>query len=59
MQFVVSNPVDIITYAIMKTTDLPEHQVIVSGTILDSARLRSSLAADHVGLNSKNEHAYV
>ncbi len=58
MQFVVSNPVDSITYAIMKTTDLPEHQVIVSGTILDFARLRSSLA-DHVGLNSKNEHAYV
>ena len=41
MQFVVSNPVDSITYAIMKTTDLPEHQVIVSGTILDFARLRA------------------
>ena len=55
---VVSNPVDIITYAILKTTDLPESQVIGSGTMLDSARLRSRLA-DHVGLNSKNVHAYV
>ena len=48
---VVSNPVDIITYAILKTTDLPESQVIGSGTMLDSARLRSRLA-DLVGLNS-------
>ena len=55
---VVSNPVDIITYAILKTTDLSEKQVIGSGTMLDSARLRARLAA-HVGLNSKNVHAYV
>ena len=55
---VVSNPVDIITYAILKTTNLSETQVIGSGTMLDSARLRSRLAA-HVGLNSKNVHAYV
>ena len=55
---VVSNPVDIITYAILKTTHLSESQVVGSGTMLDSARLRSRLAA-HVGLNSKNVHAYV
>ena len=55
---VVSNPVDIITYTILKCTDLDEHQVIGSGTILDSSRLRSKLA-DHVGLNPKNVHAYV
>lgn len=55
---VVSNPVDVITYAILKTTNLSENQVIGSGTMLDSARLRSALAA-HVGLNSKNVHAYV
>lgn len=55
---VVSNPVDIITYAILKTTNLAEHQVMGSGTMLDSARLRSRLA-NHVGLNSKNVHAYV
>lgn len=49
---------DIITYAILKTTHLSESQVVGSGTMLDSARLRSRLAA-HVGLNSKNVHAYV
>ncbi len=55
---VVSNPVDIITYAILKTTQLSECQVFGSGTMLDSARLRSRLA-EHVGLNPKNVHAYV
>ena len=40
---VVSNPVDIITYAILKTTHLSESQVVGSGTMLDSARLRSRL----------------
>ena len=55
---VVSNPVDIITYAIIKTTDLRPSQVIGSGTTLDSARLRARLA-EHVGLNPKNVHAYV
>ncbi len=55
---VVSNPVDIITYAILKTSDLSEKQVIGSGTMLDSARLRACLA-EHVGLNPKNVHAYV
>ncbi len=55
---VVSNPVDIITYAIIKTSGLKTSQVIGSGTTLDSARLRSRLA-EHVGLNPKNVHAYV
>lgn len=55
---VVSNPVDIITYAIIKSGLLSERQVVGSGTMLDSARLRSRLAA-HVGLNAKNVHAYV
>lgn len=55
---VVSNPVDILTYAIIKCTGLPEKQVIGSGTLLDTARLRSSLA-EHVGLNAKNVHAIV
>lgn len=55
---VVSNPVDIITYAILKCTDLSPNQVIGSGTVLDSSRLRS-LLADHVHLSSKSVHAYV
>jgi len=55
---VVSNPVDIITYAILQCTDLSPRQVIGSGTVLDSSRLRS-LLADHVHLSSKSVHAYV
>lgn len=55
---VVSNPVDILTYTIIKNTSLSEKQVFGSGTMLDSARLRSRLA-EHVGLNPKNVHAYV
>ena len=55
---VVSNPVDILTYAILKLTGLPEGQVIGSGTLLDSSRLRAGVA-EHIGLNPKNVHGYV
>ena len=55
---VVSNPVDIITYTILKTTGLPENHVFGSGTLLDSARLRE-MVADHFDVNPKHIHAYV
>ena len=55
---VVSNPVDIMTYTLIKSTGLSENQVIGSGTILDSARLRSILA-ENVNVNPKNVHGYV
>ena len=55
---VVSNPVDIITYTILKCTDLSPQQVIGSGTALDTSRLRSSIA-DHVDLSPNSIHAYV
>ncbi|MBQ2676356.1 MAG: L-lactate dehydrogenase [Clostridia bacterium] len=55
---VVSNPVDILTYAIIKSSGIPESQIIGSGTLLDSARLRSRLA-EHVGIPAQNVHAYV
>ncbi len=55
---VVSNPVDIITYAILKCTNLKPHQVIGTGTMLDTSRLRSRLA-DHVHLSPQSIHAYV
>jgi len=43
--FVVSNPVDVLTYLAMKELDLPWQQVIGLGTVLDTTRLRSMLAA--------------
>lgn len=55
---VVSNPVDIITYTILKTTGLPESRVFGSGTLLDTARLREMIASN-VGVSPKNVHAYV
>ncbi len=55
---VVANPVDILTYHIVKHFGLKESQVIGSGTMLDSARLRSILAA-HVDVNPNNVHGYV
>ena len=54
----VSNPVDIITYTILKTTGLPENHVFGSGTLLDSARLREMIG-NHMNVNPKHIHAYV
>ena len=55
---VVSNPVDILTYAILQCTDLKPSQVIGSGTILDSARLRSDIA-EKACISPKSIHAYM
>lgn len=55
---VVSNPVDIVTYAILKTTGLPSSHVFGSGTLLDSSRLRQ-IIANRLSINPKNVHAYV
>ena len=41
---VVSNPVDVITYTVQKITKLPAGQVFGSGTSLETARLRTTLA---------------
>jgi L-lactate dehydrogenase len=43
--FVVSNPVDVLTYLAIQELDLPANQVIGLGTVLDTTRLRSMLAA--------------
>ena len=54
----VSNPVDVLTYTFCKGSGLPESRIIGSGTILDTARLRSRLA-EYLGLSQKSIHAYV
>ena len=58
MYIIVSNPVDILTYVFTKISGLPERQIVGSGTILDTARLRYTLSA-HYGVAQKNIHAYV
>ena len=55
---IVSNPVDILTYVFTKVSGLPEHQIIGSGTILDTSRLQSELAK-RFHISPKNVHAHV
>ncbi|MBE6734820.1 MAG: L-lactate dehydrogenase [Ruminococcaceae bacterium] len=55
---IVSNPVDVLTYAFCKASGLPQERVIGSGTILDTSRLRARLS-EYYFLNQRNVHAYV
>ena len=55
---VASNPVDLMTYVVAKVSGLPMNQVIGSGTVLDTARLRFILS-DYLQISSKNIHAYI
>jgi len=54
----VTNPVDIVTYAALKMSGLPRAQLFGSGTVLDSSRLRY-LIAQHTGVAVQNVHAYM
>ncbi len=54
---VVTNPMDVMTYLTMKYSKLPSERVIGSGTVLDSARLRSRIAS-YLNTNAKSIHAY-
>lgn len=55
---IVSNPVDVLTYTFLKLSGIPESRIIGSGTILDTARLRTRLA-EYYSINQSNVHAYV
>ena len=55
---IVSNPVDVLTYVFHKISGIPEHQIIGSGTILDTSRLQSALAK-RFHISPKNVHAHV
>ncbi|MBR2741944.1 L-lactate dehydrogenase [Candidatus Saccharibacteria bacterium] len=54
---VVTNPMDVMTYLTMKYSGLPSERVIGSGTVLDSARLRTRIAG-YLNINAKSVHAY-
>lgn len=54
----VTNPVDVITYATLKLTGLPPSRVIGSGTVLDSSRFRY-LIAKRLRVATQNVHAYI
>ena len=55
---VVSNPVDILTYATIRLSGLPWQRVIGSGTVLDTARFRYELSS-HCRIDPRNVHAYI
>ena len=55
---VVSNPVDVLTYTALKLSGFPEHRVIGSGTVLDTARLKYQLG-EHLNVDSRSVHAFI
>ena len=54
----VSNPVDVLTYAAWKLSGYPKNRVIGSGTVLDTARLKQILG-EKLGVDSRNVHAFI
>ena len=54
---VVTNPMDVLTYYAYKFSGLPAEKIIGSGTVLDSARLRTRIAG-YLNVNPKSVHAY-
>ena len=55
---IVTNPVDVMTYAASRFSGLPSRTVFGSGTVLDSSRLRI-LLAEHCGVAVHNVHAFI
>ena len=55
---VVSNPVDVLTYAAWKLSGYPRERVIGSGTVLDTGRLKQLLGAE-LNVDSRNVHAFI
>lgn len=53
-----ANPVDILTYATYKWSGFPAERVIGSGTSLDTARLRQTLA-EKINIEAGSVHGYV
>lgn len=54
----VTNPVDILTYVTYKISDLPKNQILGSGTVLDTARLKY-LISRKTGIDARNCHTYI
>ena len=55
---VVTNPVDILTYYTMKLSGLPRGQVIGSGTVLDTARLKQ-LLGEYLRVDGRHVHTFI
>ena len=55
---VVTNPVDILTYATHKLSGLPQNRIIGSGTVLDTGRLQYYIS-QHTGVDARNVNTYI
>lgn len=55
---VVSNPVDVLSYITYKLSGFPKERVIGSGTVLDTARLRT-LLGKYMEIDGRNIHSYI
>ena len=55
---IVSNPVDVLSYAAYKFSSKPKEKVIGSGTVLDTARFRF-LLSKQCNVDPRNIHAYI
>ena len=55
---IASNPVDILTYVMVRESGLPAHQVIGTGTILDTARFRSLLSR-YFDVDPRSVHGHI
>ena len=55
---VVTNPVDVLSYVVWRATGFPKSRIMGSGTVLDTARLRS-LIAENCGFSPRSVHVYI
>ena len=55
---VVTNPVDILTYITYKISGFSKNNVIGSGTVLDTSRLKY-LLGEHTNIDVRNVHTYI
>ncbi len=55
---VITNPVDILTYITYKLSGFDKHNVIGSGTVLDTARLKY-LISQHTKVDARNIHTFI
>lgn len=55
---IVTNPVDVLTMYAYEQLPLPSNQVIGTGTVLDTGRLKYLLSKD-TGIDPRNIHAYI
>jgi len=54
----VTDPVDVVTYAANRMADIGDNRILGLGTVLDTSRLKSLLSR-HVRVDARNIHAYV